>query len=67
MPGYRRMAGLGFRGLGGSLHASLARHYPAKQVTAAFRAAGLDRGTVVAFASPDDWLRLFDVLEGRPG
>lgn len=66
MAAYRRMVDLGFSGLGGSLHASLTRRYPAKQVTSAFRAAGVDRDIVVGFAAPEDWLRLFAALEGPP-
>ncbi|WP_425581943.1 ErmE/ErmH/ErmO/ErmR family 23S rRNA (adenine(2058)-N(6))-methyltransferase [Streptosporangium fragile] len=52
----------GFTGLGGSLHASLRRRYPAHRVDAAFAEAGLDRGTVVAFVHPDRWLTLFERL-----
>ncbi len=64
---YRRMVELGFTGLGGTLSASLRRSYSAGQVTAAFRDAGLDRHTVVAFVTPDQWLRLFAALEPRDG
>lgn len=68
---YRRMVELGFTGVGGTLYASLCRAYVARQVTDAFHAARLDRGTVVAFVTPEQWLDLFKSLElarssGRP-
>lgn|SRR5487761_1122257 len=59
---YTRMVELGFGGLGGSLYASLARHYPPRRVAEAFRRAQLARDTVVAFAHPEDWLILFSAL-----
>ena len=60
---YYRMVELGFTGLGGTLYASLRRAYPTSRVASAFRAAGLDRATVVAFVTPEQWLDLFMSLE----
>jgi 23S rRNA (adenine-N6)-dimethyltransferase len=59
---YRRMVEVGFGGVGGSLYRSLVRRYPAGAVGEAFRAAGLDRDVVVAYVSPEQWLRVFDAL-----
>jgi 23S rRNA (adenine-N6)-dimethyltransferase len=64
MDSYDAMVVLGFGGVGGTLHASLTRRYPSGRVKAAFRAAGLDPQTVVAFVHPDDWLKLYPVLAG---
>lgn len=60
---YRRMVELGFGGVGGSLYASLSRRYPAHLLSAAFRDAGVDRSTIVAFVEPGQWIRLFRFLE----
>jgi 23S rRNA (adenine-N6)-dimethyltransferase len=60
---YERMVRSGFRGVGGSLLASLRPEYPADRLGAAFRAAGIDRGAVVAFVSPTQWVELFRVLD----
>jgi len=60
---YARMVELGFGGVGGSLQASLGRRHPAARVAAACRAAGLDGSTIVAFVSPEQWLRLFAALD----
>jgi 23S rRNA (adenine-N6)-dimethyltransferase len=60
---YRAMVELGFGGVGGALFASLARAYPRAALKRAFRAAGVDPATVVAFVSPDEWLRIFAVLQ----
>jgi 23S rRNA (adenine-N6)-dimethyltransferase len=59
---YRRMVEVGFGGVGGSLYRSLLRQFPRERVDAAFRAADLGHDLVVAFASPDDWLRIFSAL-----
>jgi 23S rRNA (adenine-N6)-dimethyltransferase len=61
---YDRMVNNGFSGVGGSLYASLARHYPAVRVIAAFRAAAVDRGAVVAYVTPGQWLAIYQALEG---
>ncbi|MFC5747590.1 ErmE/ErmH/ErmO/ErmR family 23S rRNA (adenine(2058)-N(6))-methyltransferase [Actinomadura rugatobispora] len=63
---YRRCVAAGFEGRGGTLHASLRREYSRGRVDAAFRAAELERGTVVAYVHPDQWVRLFRVLRGLP-
>jgi 23S rRNA (adenine-N6)-dimethyltransferase len=62
---YQRLVRAGCSGVGGSLLASLRREYPADRLGAAFRAAGIDRGAVVAFVSPTQWVELFRVLD-RP-
>ena len=62
--GYEAMVETGFRGVGGTLRASLCTRYPAARVTAAFRAVGLDPDVVVAFVHPDDWIALFTELRG---
>ncbi|MFF9132022.1 ErmE/ErmH/ErmO/ErmR family 23S rRNA (adenine(2058)-N(6))-methyltransferase [Streptomyces sp. NPDC014806] len=59
---WRDLVALGFSGVGGSLHASLRRAYPARRVDAAFRAAGLDPRAPVGEVAPDHWLRLYAVL-----
>jgi 23S rRNA (adenine-N6)-dimethyltransferase len=61
-PRYDRMVELGFSGVGGSLYQSLIRRYPPKRVAEAFRVAAVDRATVVAYVSPDQWLRIFQAL-----
>jgi 23S rRNA (adenine-N6)-dimethyltransferase len=63
---YQRAVRTGFTGVGGSLLASLRREYPADRLAAAFRSAGIDRGAVVAFVSPDQWVELFRVLDRAP-
>lgn len=63
---YEQLVELGFGGVGGSLQASLARRHPAARVRLACQAAGVERGAVVAFVSPEQWLRLFEALEPGP-
>lgn len=58
--GYQDLVELGFSGIGGSLHASLSTGYDG--VGAACAAARIDRGTVVAFVHPDQWLTLAERL-----
>ncbi|MEJ3750782.1 ErmE/ErmH/ErmO/ErmR family 23S rRNA (adenine(2058)-N(6))-methyltransferase [Actinomycetes bacterium KLBMP 9797] len=53
---YRRFVELGFSGVGGSLHASLRQRYPGRRLDGAFRAARLDRSTVVGYVWPEQWL-----------
>jgi 23S rRNA (adenine-N6)-dimethyltransferase len=55
----------GFSGVGGSVQASLRRWYPADKVAAACAAAGVERRAVVAFVSPDQWVQIFRLLDGR--
>jgi 23S rRNA (adenine-N6)-dimethyltransferase len=61
---YQHAVRAGFKGVGGSLLASLRREYPAGALAAGFRAAGIDRGAIVAFVSPEQWLRLFRAMDG---
>ncbi len=62
---YRRLVQAGFSGVGGSVQASLRRTYPPDKVAAACASAGVERRTVVAFVSPDQWIEIFRVLDGR--
>ncbi|MEV8634480.1 ErmE/ErmH/ErmO/ErmR family 23S rRNA (adenine(2058)-N(6))-methyltransferase [Streptosporangium sp. NPDC051023] len=62
LPGYQAFVGYGFTGLGGSLDATMRLRHPAAQVEAAFAAAGIAGGTVVAYVHPDQWRILFDHL-----
>ncbi|WP_425566590.1 ErmE/ErmH/ErmO/ErmR family 23S rRNA (adenine(2058)-N(6))-methyltransferase [Planomonospora alba] len=64
LPGYRDFVEYGFTGLGGCLHATLRLRYPADRVEAAFTAAGVDPGTVVAHVHPDRWRVLYEHLHG---
>jgi 23S rRNA (adenine-N6)-dimethyltransferase len=64
---YERMVELGFSGLGGTLYASLRREHPARRLDRAFRRAELGRDAVVAYATPRQWLMLFEELSGTPG
>ncbi|MEU7900832.1 ErmE/ErmH/ErmO/ErmR family 23S rRNA (adenine(2058)-N(6))-methyltransferase [Nonomuraea sp. NPDC049152] len=57
---WQELVELGFSGVGGSLYASLHRHYGG--VDAAFDRAGIARDTVVAFVRPDQWITLFACL-----
>jgi 23S rRNA (adenine-N6)-dimethyltransferase len=59
---WRQLVELGFSGVGGSLHASLRRARPRRRVDAAFRAARLDPGVLVGAVTPEQWLRLHEVL-----
>jgi len=63
---YRRLVQAGFSGIGGSVQASLRRTYPADRVAAACASAGLERRTVVAYVSPDQWIEIFRLLDRRP-
>jgi 23S rRNA (adenine-N6)-dimethyltransferase len=69
LPAYRRLVDLGFTGVGGSLHASLSRRYPARRVSGAFRAARVAADVPVGAVWPEQWLALFRLLEAprRPG
>jgi 23S rRNA (adenine-N6)-dimethyltransferase len=60
---YQRVVRTGFSGVGGSLLASLRREYPAARLAAAFQAAGVERGAIVAFVSPAQWVQLFNILD----
>jgi 23S rRNA (adenine-N6)-dimethyltransferase len=63
---YRRLVQAGFSGVGGSVQASLRRTYPPDKVAATCASAGVDRRTVVAYVSPDQWVEIFRQLDGRP-
>jgi 23S rRNA (adenine-N6)-dimethyltransferase len=52
----------GFKGVGGSLRASLRTIYPHRRVDAALARAGVSRDEVVAFVAPDQWTLIFDEL-----
>ncbi|WP_232266738.1 ErmE/ErmH/ErmO/ErmR family 23S rRNA (adenine(2058)-N(6))-methyltransferase [Streptomyces pactum] len=64
---YRDLVELGFSGTGGTLFASLRRAVPARRLTEGFRRAGLAQDTVVAFASPAQWLTLFRTVRPDAG
>jgi 23S rRNA (adenine-N6)-dimethyltransferase len=63
---YRRLVQAGFTGVGGSVQASLRRTYPPDKVAAACASAGLDRRTIVAYVSPDQWIQIFNALDSGP-
>jgi 23S rRNA (adenine-N6)-dimethyltransferase len=65
MAAYRRMVQAGFGGVGGSVQASLRRAYPPDKVGEACALAGVERKTVVAFVSPDQWVQIFRTLDAR--
>jgi 23S rRNA (adenine-N6)-dimethyltransferase len=60
---YRRLVQAGFTGVGGSVQASLRRTYPPDKVASACASAGLDRRTVVAYVTPDQWIQIFHSLD----
>ncbi|SEM14149.1 ErmE/ErmH/ErmO/ErmR family 23S rRNA (adenine(2058)-N(6))-methyltransferase [Nonomuraea pusilla] len=60
--GYLELVELGFGGVGGSLRASLRRHY--RGVDAALRAAGVARDAPVGHVHPDQWVTLWERLRG---
>jgi len=62
---YRQLVQAGFSGVGGSVQASLRRSYPPDKVSDACAAAGVDRRTVVAYVSPDQWIAIFRGLDSR--
>jgi 23S rRNA (adenine-N6)-dimethyltransferase len=63
---YRRLIQTGFSGVGGSVQASLRRNYPPDKVTAACAGAGVDRRMVVAYVTPDQWVKIFLALDSGP-
>ena len=63
---YRRLVQAGFSGVGGSVQASLRRTYPPDKVASACASAGLDRRTIVAYVSPDQWIQIFHTLDNAP-
>ncbi|MFF0489676.1 23S ribosomal RNA methyltransferase Erm [Nocardia sp. NPDC004068] len=62
VPEYRRLVEIGFRGVGGSVRASLRRYFPARRVENACAAAGIADGVPVGHVRPDAWVRLFEHL-----
>ncbi|MGV9309236.1 ErmE/ErmH/ErmO/ErmR family 23S rRNA (adenine(2058)-N(6))-methyltransferase [Nonomuraea sp. NPDC003727] len=54
---WQELVEVGFSGVGGSLFATLSRHFGGG-VAAAFDRAGIARDTVVAFVHPDQWVTL---------
>lgn len=62
LPAYQELVERGFTGLGGSLHATLARRYGPRRVSAAFRATRLDPDVPVGLVWPEQWLTLFRLL-----
>jgi 23S rRNA (adenine-N6)-dimethyltransferase len=62
---YRQLVQAGFSGVGGSVQASLRRSYPPDKVAQACAAAGVDRRTVVAYVSPDQWVQIFTAIDTR--
>jgi 23S rRNA (adenine-N6)-dimethyltransferase len=65
LPAYRKMVDLGFSGVGGSLPASLARHYV--RAAAACRAARVSADRTVGEVWPEQWLTLFRLLHRQSG
>ncbi|GAA2622153.1 23S rRNA (adenine(2058)-N(6))-methyltransferase Erm(O) [Dactylosporangium fulvum] len=59
---YRRFVSWGFSGIGGSLHATLARRHDPRRVAGAFRALRLAPDTPVGLVWPEQWLTLFRLL-----
>ena len=60
---YRRLVQAGFSGVGGTLQASLRRNYPPDKVAEACAKAGIDRRTVVAYVTPEQWVQTFLTLD----
>ena len=63
LPAYRRFVEVGFTGVGGSLHSSLARRYGDRRVSAAWRAARLATDVPVGLVWPEQWLTVFRLIE----
>jgi 23S rRNA (adenine-N6)-dimethyltransferase len=62
LPRWERMVSCGFEGVGGSLHASLARQFGARRVAGAARAARLGPSVPVGEVWPEQWITLFRLL-----
>lgn len=62
---YLDMVALGFAGVGGSLYKSLSQRHPSNRVATALFEAGVDRATVVAYVTPDEWIMIFRSLDRR--
>jgi 23S rRNA (adenine-N6)-dimethyltransferase len=59
---YRGFVEWGFTGVGGSLHATMARRYGSRRTAAAFRATRLGADLAVGSVWPEQWLTLFRLL-----
>ena len=62
LPAYRRMVELGFTGVGGSLHATVARRYGRARTASAFRGVRVHPEAPVGEVWPEQWLTLFRLL-----
>jgi 23S rRNA (adenine-N6)-dimethyltransferase len=62
VPDWHDFVDLGFTGVGGSLHATLARRYGARRTYAACRAARVGADLPVGPVWPEQWLTLFRLL-----
>jgi 23S rRNA (adenine-N6)-dimethyltransferase len=62
LPDYRWLVEVGFGGRGGSLYASLHRHFSATELSTAFAGTGLDRRVVVGHVTPWQWITVFERL-----
>jgi 23S rRNA (adenine-N6)-dimethyltransferase len=62
LPAYRRFVEHGFTGVGGSLHATLARRHGTRRTSAAFRAARIGPDLPVGHVWPEQWLTLFRLV-----
>jgi 23S rRNA (adenine-N6)-dimethyltransferase len=62
---WTRAVETGFKGVGGSLCASLSTIYPPSRVKVALARAGISRDEVVAFVSPDQWMTIFRALSSK--
>jgi 23S rRNA (adenine-N6)-dimethyltransferase len=60
---YAALVELGFRGIGGSLFRSLCTRYVKASLRLAFDGAGIGPDTVVAWVTPEQWIRLFRNVE----
>jgi 23S rRNA (adenine-N6)-dimethyltransferase len=63
LPSYQRLVDLGFTGIGGSLYATLARHYGPRRTSGAFRATRIGDDLPVGLVWPEQWLTLFRLLD----
>ncbi len=61
------MVEIGFVGKGGSLYRSLTREWPRSKVDSAFARADVHHDEIVAFVHPDQWITLFQLLDGSRG
>ncbi|MBO1335492.1 ErmE/ErmH/ErmO/ErmR family 23S rRNA (adenine(2058)-N(6))-methyltransferase [Streptomyces sp. VRA16 Mangrove soil] len=62
---YQSLVALGFSGVGGSVRASLRRAHPRRRVDAALRTAGVAPTALAGEPTPQQWLTIHAVLEGK--